>query len=572
MKIEKKYVIIFLFFAFFLRLYVAGNISQTNADEILYMLLANGTLSSSWHRLATLYHGPIYFYLTDLSYSLLGTSILAARFFPALFSSISVLLVYLIAKQLYDSRTGVIASIIFAFSAAQLLLGTLALLDILATTISMLSFLFLLKWHRTGTRMDLVLSAALYAVAITTKISQLFLLPLFAIPLIHRIWTNRAEMENKKTHLLSLAIFLILLAPVPTYNFLLYSSTGLADFHYSRAFNLETSLNYLRWLNIAGVDDQYFDMSRIGANTQYILSSAQSYFSLLLPAFFIIGLAKLMARRTLSDAMLFAWFFIPLLTFLSYVFHEYYLVVLLPPMCIAAAIGLQSLSGHLQKFLNSGHIVPLLLFVLVLSELSVLPSHVTGPPATYKLYDYIRQLPDNATIVMDATIWTGNSYLVREFSGKNVVFLSDFLHAQNVSQENPGTARVMDVYHVICVPGNCGWSSIEEGTKQLSEAADKKIRENAQKVTDIYEQGHVEYSIYRITLTAYPVSNPYQRFVGYELGHPEISVDAYDIYTVPRSALHNLSVLILSADLLLALSVPFVVFFLFLREQISVDL
>ena len=570
MHICRKHVLGLLAIAFLIRAYAAVNTAQTNSDEILYLLLSIGTITSPWHRLSTLFHGPVYFYMTDLAYMLLGHNFLAARFFQVLFSAFSVLLVYLISKEMFDKKISLIASAIFAFSAGQIFWGSFGLLDVLGTTISMLSILFLLKWHKTGDRNKLLLSFGIYAVAITTKISQLFLAPIFLLLIVHVL--VQKKYVNKKDYLLAALVFVILILPVPAYNYLLFSDTGLADFHYARMFHLDTAIEYLSWLNIAGIEDQYFDLSYFKTISPHIISQFFTYFSIPLLLFFIIGLVKITEKRSITDFALLLWFFVPLLTYLFYVFHEYYLAVLVPPMSIMASVGLQTAGKYFNRLTTAKISVMLLLLILIAWEVAVLLPHISGKPATYQLQEYVRGLPPDSLVVMDETIWSGNTQIVREFSGKTVLFLSYFIRSQNKSLGEEEPLVMTDIYHVICVSGDCGWGTISEYTKSLSEKANELIRKNAEKVHEIYDGNKVEYAVYRMQLNAYPVEENYTRFVGYNIGQPERSIDVYELRGPFEFTLHNLALISLLANLLLALATPLIILALFLKEDVSVDL
>ena len=70
--IGKKGVLFLLAIGLALRLFSMMNSSISNPDELLFGLISWGTLTSPWHRLSTLLQGPVYFYLTDAGYQLLG--------------------------------------------------------------------------------------------------------------------------------------------------------------------------------------------------------------------------------------------------------------------------------------------------------------------------------------------------------------------------------------------------------------------------------------------------------------------------------------------------------------------
>ncbi|VVC02535.1 Dolichyl-phosphate-mannose-protein mannosyltransferase [Candidatus Burarchaeum australiense] len=570
MRIERNTLLGLLAIAFILRAYAAVNMPQANADEMLYSLLSIGTLTSPWQRLSTLFHGPIYFYLTDLSYLLFGVNFFAARFFAVLFSAFSVLLVYLIAKELFDAKIGVIAGAIFAFSAAQIYFGSLGLLDIPATALSMLSILFLFRWHKRGERRELLFSLGIYAVAVTVKISQLFLSPVFLLILGHGILQKKYM--NPRDYVFAALIFVMLILPVPIYNYLLFSDKGLADFHISRAFSLNSALEYFRGQNIAGIDDAYFNISYFNTVGPHLFTLFFEYLSIPLLLFFVIGSIEIAKKRSITDIALLAWFLVPIFSYLFYVFHAYYLAVLMPPIAIIASVGLQAVGSYFSRFTNTKVLVSAFLFILIFWEVAMLLPHISGKSTIYQLQEDIQRLPDNATVVMDDTIWTGTTLWMGATSGKKVMSLSEFSQGQQefVSQGlKPG---ILDIYAVSCVPGNCGWSNVEPGAQDNSERLKTDLHNYGTKIAEIYGAEGPEYEVYKMRVTASPFGRISMRFVGYVIGHPERSIDVYDAKWPMGVIMNVVAHLSLWVDILVALSLPLVVLLLFWKEKIAIEL
>src|SRR3989344_5494626 len=108
-----KYLIILFLIAFILRSIAAINISP-NADEMVHGTHALGIIKSN--KLQIMDQDAVWFYLTDLFYNLFGKNLFGLRFSSVLFGSLSMIIVYLIGKELFSKRVALIASFILAFS------------------------------------------------------------------------------------------------------------------------------------------------------------------------------------------------------------------------------------------------------------------------------------------------------------------------------------------------------------------------------------------------------------------------------------------------------------------------
>ncbi|MEK6841216.1 MAG: glycosyltransferase family 39 protein, partial [Nanoarchaeota archaeon] len=136
-----KYLIILFILAFILRGIVANNLAP-NADEMLHAPHAINFINSG--KLQIMDQDPIWFFLTDLSYKIFGVNMFAARFLAVLFGSLSVLILYLIIKLLYNKTVALISSIVLTFSSFHILMS-LAEMDVAMTFFILLSLFFFIK-------------------------------------------------------------------------------------------------------------------------------------------------------------------------------------------------------------------------------------------------------------------------------------------------------------------------------------------------------------------------------------------------------------------------------------------
>ncbi len=136
--------------AFFLRLYFAFT-TNIYLDEGSF-LYDGGMLEDGNVPYRDYYtRSPLYLLFLACSISLLGKTYLAGRLLSVVFSTLSVVLVYLIAKYIFDKRTALTATALFALSPFTAYQGSLIFSEVPQVFLHLLSFhLLLIGLDRTG--------------------------------------------------------------------------------------------------------------------------------------------------------------------------------------------------------------------------------------------------------------------------------------------------------------------------------------------------------------------------------------------------------------------------------------
>ena len=261
---------------------------------------------------------PFYFLLCKLFVDVLGAKEMGMRFLSAICSSLTVYLIFLIGKTLFNSRIGVWAAILCALNTTQILYAQMARPYALCLLLSSISILSFLKWLRKDTflnQFSYVISTALLLY------SHYIFSPLLLVQGLYFFWcrhfarnTNRTE---KSWVILQLAIALLM---VP----LLSQNQVLNMIHGSRS---------LDWVSNT---PQFKDMT-LFFKLKYL------FFSALITL--LICFRNPLRKRFLRDAMtkannedvtpsihclvfLFFWYGLPLLLFyMLYLFTEINLLV-----------------------------------------------------------------------------------------------------------------------------------------------------------------------------------------------------------------------------------------------------
>ena len=137
-------------------------------DESMHARFAWDIYRSFDYRYNPVLHGPFQFYLTAFMYFLFGVSDAVARFGPALFGVLSVLLVYPLKP--YLGRGGmVLAAVLMAISPPLLYFSRFARNDIYVVAWTMLIVLALFGWLHTRQRWYIYLGASAAALSLATK-------------------------------------------------------------------------------------------------------------------------------------------------------------------------------------------------------------------------------------------------------------------------------------------------------------------------------------------------------------------------------------------------------------------
>jgi dolichyl-phosphate-mannose--protein O-mannosyl transferase len=146
-------------------------------DEVYYAKNANSLLSSAVELDAQgqaefVVHPPFGKWLIAIGIRFFGNEEFGWRFASAIFGTLSILLIYLIVKKLFNSEfLSITASLLMAFDGLNLVMSRVALLDIFLMFFILLSIYFLIT-------NNLWLSGSAIGLAISIKWSAAFLIPL----------------------------------------------------------------------------------------------------------------------------------------------------------------------------------------------------------------------------------------------------------------------------------------------------------------------------------------------------------------------------------------------------------
>ena len=151
----------------------------------------------------------LYQRIVSLAYRMFGVSDVLARVVAATFSTLTIVVVFAIARTLYTRRTALIAALLLAVSSYSVALARLALLDATLTFLVAVAMLCLARWDRTSKPVWLYAFGACAALAIQAKIVGVLLLPILGVYLL--VSRRRVPLGIVG---IAAAAFLVFLSPV----------------------------------------------------------------------------------------------------------------------------------------------------------------------------------------------------------------------------------------------------------------------------------------------------------------------------------------------------------------------
>jgi uncharacterized membrane protein len=109
----KWYLIVILLIALILRIITAANL-EVGHDEMIYSTRGINFISSG--QLSTIDQSPLYFYTLDMVFKIFGYSVWSFRILDIIAAGLTVLVLFLIGKELYSEKVGFLAAFLFGVS------------------------------------------------------------------------------------------------------------------------------------------------------------------------------------------------------------------------------------------------------------------------------------------------------------------------------------------------------------------------------------------------------------------------------------------------------------------------
>lgn len=182
----------------------------------------------SWAKLSFHDHPPLVFLIQNFFFKILGVSILSLRLSFALAGVLSVYLIYLIAKKLWDEKTALASAALMSVSSAHVWISRIGLQESFVILFILCSVYFFLRSLENNRH---YLWALFFGLAILTKYTAFIILPIF---ILYLLIVDRSKLN--KNFWLSLILPLVIFSPVVLYNIKMYKEVGHFDLQLSYLF------------------------------------------------------------------------------------------------------------------------------------------------------------------------------------------------------------------------------------------------------------------------------------------------------------------------------------------------
>lgn len=578
MKLTKTHLILIGIFllAFFTRLYSAAHV-DIGSDEIIYSLIPLHIIDAA--RLSTVEQAPVYFYLTDLSYKLFGDmTLISTRFTSILFGATATLLIFLISFKIFNNKNAaLLSSFLFALSGYAIRFNQE--MDMTAYFLSLLSLYFFLYVLENKPKY-LYPSLGILALASLVKPIVLLFAPAYFLTWTIVSWKNKEGLLYKKennyhldpkiikTICISIMLCIIIVAPVLTYNYLLYKEKGMTDYYFTVLAGVGNAQIY------KGQEAEPWTITKLkdvifGTLTQFF---KYDFIILIAGISGIFYAWKSKRNETMLLSVTIVFLYLYLAGIMGSSTHYVWVPLILS---IFAGYGITHLTEKIHHKITLKKIIYTICIILLFTTSFTLHtiSKLKENSIQNNLNEYaVDNLPKDAIIILDPRIYRG--IYTWALSDKHYLEGTYFPELINNLDKLSGPKQTLPLYYIECGPGKyCGWKPedyqrISEYGKQLS----ANLIPNMKQVKELQTADTL--IIYQSTINA-PLSiyEPIDRThvhwytpVGWK--YTENAIDNYTPKTFFDKTLNSFSFIILYLDVLIALlTIPYVFYLLFKQKK-----
>ncbi|MAG26926.1 hypothetical protein CMI47_15410 [Candidatus Pacearchaeota archaeon] len=474
----KVYLIAIVVMGFVLRLIAAINLSVA-ADDMHFVTHAVNFLSAD--RLVTYDQSSgLWFAFTSIMYNLFGMTQLTSRIAALVFGTLTILVIYLLTKEFFNERVGLIAAFLLAIAPFHIR-NTLAEMDVMIMFFVLLGMFLFVRAIKTGKATGFALSGLFIGVSIYTKVYSLLFIPSL---LLYSAWFYRWKKrvifskKNVKMILIFLLVIFIFTVPALTHNYLLYKDKGFMDLQFTRTTGLGKDISEQHY----GWDVQFDaknswkglilgDTKHIASGTPLLLGAVNFIrigdpfnFYLGLLGMFLILFYRKEYRKYLVFFLLSIAFVLPFLASIILLpKHFLFLELLLIP---ASALAVKDIGSWLSRKFNKRLLKSLLIVLLIVILIFIgMPNksnveHVYGKSHVAQMIEFREEKTEiNSLLVGDSRIYRGR--INWALQGRPYLEGTEFLSFLNSEEQMGGNKIPVDVYFFECVPDDCGWGTVK---------------------------------------------------------------------------------------------------------------
>lgn len=459
---NRKWVLLFVIIGFVLRTLVALR-AEFYPDEMVHGPHAIGFIESG--KLQIMDEDAVWFWLMNLTMKIFGVNAFGMRFLSIFLGSLTILVIYLLGKEVFNEKVGLFASFILAFSPFQLV-ETTGGMDISMVFFAMFAIYLQVMFFKTNKTKFFIFSWISLGVAIMTKQIAVLFIPAFVLfSLYHNKIYNR-DYKIKQILIAALIIFLIVI-PVLTFNYLLFKDKGIVDLQFARF----TKIGFETYAGIAPTI-QPFMLERLlisykeGRAPGFLvgLTTFYDYESLIAIIFALAGVFFFYKSRNKFKLLLTLSFLFPYLFLAGTSLLSNHMTFGSSFIALLASLGIVNLSEklekkHIKKIFFCMVIVLIILFGIFKAYNTPYVNGFFGKNELAQVIDFKNSnIEPTSLVVVDSRIYTGRTVFMfwdRYYLDSN--YFIEYIKNQDSFQ---GDAINVPVYFIEAVTDDSGWGTI----------------------------------------------------------------------------------------------------------------
>lgn len=575
-KNNAKWLIPILILGAILR-YLAANNVTIIADEMVHGPQSINFLSTN--KIGHMIQSVSWRYLNDIVFHIAGVTMFTTRFLSFFFGTLTIVLVYLIGKMLFNKRIALISSFLFTISVFSLRY-TLIEMDESMIFFVLLGIYFFIKKLKEENKIS-ILSAVFFGAALPIKtIASFFVVGIFVFMLATLIAdkNRKAFLKDNLFRIIFFSLIILLFtSPLLVSNYLLYKDKGIVDVYFASFFNINREM--YSWQ--AGYDHEYTP-SDIIPGAWNMLNNAFLEYDAIITLLAIIGFFT--AFFTSYDKkwilfLLIAGIIVPNIILLGANQLPTHYVSFIPFMVFFSAITIEFVSERIKNFISPQKLIILILAGTLIVNLFVISPYITTRTSYTKLRDFtIGSIEKDSLVIADARIYRGA--IAWAFNDRHYIESSlapgIFAYANNLS----GQAIPIKTYFIECAIDDCGWGTIKD-QPEFNASVEQQVQ-FFKNISSVKKEiiggggddgtGKVQFRIYEITLQLKPqileLADSTHDWFFYPLNYvpKEKIYDNYKIHNSFDAFLDFIGHIAVYLAVLIALVSPLIVFYLLWKD------
>ncbi len=451
-----------LLFGIFLR-YMAAIGVEPNADEMVHGPHVSGIISSGV--IGRVWQSILWSYMTDLFQIAFGITMFTTRILSFIFGSLTILLVYLISKELFNNRKiALISAFLLAISPFHIVYTSIEM-DVPVIFFILLASLFFIKGIKLNGKIP-VSCAILLGIATLIKTLALFFVPVFIIGYLMYHKRKLISIPHAKEIIKFGLIILLIFSPILIHNYLWYSDSKMVDAYFAQYFDVGKSREVFS--GIQGINQGF----KIGELFTGSLEIIKYYFKIDLLNL-LLGLSGLLLFLYKKEkfSKFFLLFQVIPFSLLVYTNRLPTHFSIFPPIfAIYSAALIYFLVEKYSKKINPYKIFAIILCIIAIFNLFTLWPYIRTESAVSSMKSYANNFEPDSIVIADSRIYRGR--IAWMFFDKHYIESSYLNQLFESNQQMPGNNVGYKVYLVECVVDDCGWGTVD---KEMNESVEQTI-------------------------------------------------------------------------------------------------